>query len=289
MSPSTDRTILVTGATGQQGGSTARTLLRNGFTEIRAMTRNPASDQATALRDLGADVVFGDFDDSDSLVAALDGVWGAFSVQNTWEAGVEHEEKQGLRFAELAREAGVEHFVYASVGSADRGTGIPHFENKFRIEERVRELGFPTHVVLRPVFFMENPAGPWFKPGILEGKLRVALREDTQLQMIAVQDIGTFGHLAFRKSEELSGESIDIAGDQLTMPEAAQMLTQAVGHDVIFEQQPIEEVRESSGDFAQMLEWFDAVGYDVDVSKLERRFGLRLKRFHEWAMKPDWS
>src|SRR5947207_5521933 len=96
-----------------------------------------------------------------ALRAALAGAWGVFGVQNTWEAGVEREEVQGKRLATLAREAGVEHYVYTSVGSAHRHTGVPHFDNKWRIEETVRSLGFPSHVILRPVFFMENLLAPF--------------------------------------------------------------------------------------------------------------------------------
>ena len=122
--------ILITGATGQQGGATARALLADGH-KVVAMTRNPSSEKARALTSLGAEVIPGDLDDEASLRSALEGKWGVFAVQNTWEAGVEGEEEQGKRLALLAKEAGVEHYVYASVGSADQDTGIPHFDNKY--------------------------------------------------------------------------------------------------------------------------------------------------------------
>src|SRR5258706_9312089 len=88
---------------------------------------------------------------------ALGGVYG---VQNAGEAGVEREEVQGKRLATLAREIGVEHYVYTSVGSANKKTGVPHFDSKGRIEETVRSLHFPSYVILRPVFFMENVLSP---------------------------------------------------------------------------------------------------------------------------------
>jgi uncharacterized protein YbjT (DUF2867 family) len=110
--------ILVTGATGQQGGATARELLAKGYA-VRAMTRNPGSEKAAALGKLGAEVVKGDLDDRSSLEGAAKDIWGVFAVQNTWEAGVEGEEKQGKLMAEVAKNAGVQHFVYASVGSSD--------------------------------------------------------------------------------------------------------------------------------------------------------------------------
>jgi uncharacterized protein YbjT (DUF2867 family) len=280
--------ILVTGATGQQGGAIAARLLE-GDHPIRVMTRHPDGPAGRALADRGAEVVMGDFDDPDSLERALEAVWGAYSVQNTWEAGVEREEEQGKRFAEIARAKGVEHFVYSSVGSAHRGTGIPHFENKWRIEERIRELGFPSTTILRPVFFMENWSSPWFKPGLLEGELRIALAPDTALQMVAVEDIGRFGALAFERHERMTGREIEIAGDARTMPETAEVLSRALGREIRFAPVPIEAVRSGNPDFAAMLEWFDAVGYDGDVPGLEAELGERLKKLPEWASGVDWG
>ena len=113
------RMVLITGATGKQGGAVARHLAGKGF-KIRAMTRKVDSDAARSLAAAGAEIVKGDLDDAASIEAALTGAWGAFAVQNTWEAGVEGEEAQGKRFARVARKVGVQHFVYSSVGSAHR-------------------------------------------------------------------------------------------------------------------------------------------------------------------------
>ncbi len=134
--------ILITGATGQQGGATARELLKRGH-RVVAMTRNPDSEAARNLQGQGAQVVQGNLDDAASLERAVNGMWGVFSVQNTWEAGVEQEEAQGKRLAEVAKSAGVQHFVYTSAGSAHRQTGIPHFDNKWRVEETIRGLDLP--------------------------------------------------------------------------------------------------------------------------------------------------
>jgi len=176
--------ILITGATGRQGGATARELLGRGR-RVRVMTRKPDGEKAQALAALGAEVIRGDYDDARSLERSLTGAWGGFSTQDTWEAGVVREEEQGKRFAELARKAGVEHFVYTSVGSAHRRTGIPHFDNKRRIEETVRAAGFPSYTILRPVFFMENFGSPSFLPALREEKLVIGIRPETVLQMIA--------------------------------------------------------------------------------------------------------
>lgn len=282
------QTVLVTGATGQQGGAIARELLARKY-PVRAMTRKPDSPAARALAALGAEVVAGDLDDASSLERVLRGAWGTFGVQNTWEAGVEREEEQGKRLAELARRAGVQHYVYASVGSAHRRTGIPHFDNKWRVEEAVRSLGFPSHVILRPVFFMENWASPWFLPGIKEGHLAIGLAADVRLQQIAVADIGKYGALAFDRADELNGQAIDIAGDALTPVEVASLISEAAGRPVRHVRVPIEEVRKFSGDYAAMLEWFETVGYDVDIDGTAARFGIAPTRFLDWVGTVRWT
>jgi uncharacterized protein YbjT (DUF2867 family) len=279
--------ILMTGATGQQGGAVTRDLLKAGH-KVRAMTRKPDGAAARAVAALGAEVVKGDFDDVPSLQKALDGAWGAYAVQNTWEVGTVKEEEQGKRFAEEARTAGIQHFVYGSVASADRKTGIPHFDNKWRIEQRVNELGFPGWTVIRPVFYMENLISPWFKPAIDQGQLAVGMKPSTPLQMIAVADIGPYGRLAFEQHEKLSGRALDIAGDELTMPQAADLISKAARRPVKFVQVPIAEVRKFSEDFALMLEWFDAVGYDADIAGNAKEFGVKPTTFAEWASKVAW-
>lgn len=273
-----DKLILITGATGQQGGAVCNALIGKGF-KLRALTRNPDSDSAKALAAKGVEVVKGDLDDAASLKASLDGVWGAFSVQNTWEAGVQKEEEQGKRFATLAREAGVKHFVYTSVGSAERKTGIPHFDNKARVEDTVRGLKFDSHVILRPVFFMENLPSPWFLNG---DNLVTSLKPETKLQMVAVEDIGRIGAQAFINAEKMNGREIELAGDAATMPEAAVILGKALGRQIEYMQIPIEEIRKNSEDFALMLDWFDKEGYHADISALDKEFG-KLTRLEPWA------
>jgi uncharacterized protein YbjT (DUF2867 family) len=275
----TQPSVLITGATGKQGGALARHLAGKGF-QLRGMTRKPDSPAARALHDLGITVVQGDLDDAGSLREALDDCWGVFALQNTWEAGVGREEEQGKRLAALAHEAGVQHYVYTSVGSAHRKTGIPHFENKWRIEEKVRELGFPSHVIIRPVFFMENLLSPWFLNG---DKLVSTLAPDTSLQMIASDDIGKFAARAFTDAARLSRREIDLAGDAATLPEAAVALSEGLNRKIEYVRIPIEEVRKNSEDYALMLEWFERVGYNADIRKLEQEFGILTVKLQDWA------
>ncbi len=280
--------MLVTGATGRQGGAVAHELLEAGF-PVRALTRRPEGEPARALAALGAEVVEGDLDDRDSLARAVEGAWGVFSVQNFWETGAAREEEQGERLARVAREGGVRHFVYSSVNSADQRTGISHFESKAHVEEAVRALGFPTHVVLRPAFFMENWLSPQYLPLLRQGRLAIALDPSTVLQMSAVRDIGKYGRWAFENPERLSGRAIDLASDEHTMPETARILGKAMGRKVEYVQVPIVVVRERNEDVAQMLEWFDRVGYDADIPRLAQESGIRPTSLADWAETVDWS
>jgi uncharacterized protein YbjT (DUF2867 family) len=275
-----EKLVLITGATGKQGGATLRHLAKAGGFKLRALTRKPDSDAAKAVAALGAEVVAGDLDDEASLRRALAGAWGTFAVQNTWEAGVEKEEEQGKRLAKVAREAGVQRFVYASVGSAHLETGIPHFDNKARVEQVVRDLGFASYAIIRPVFFMENLPSPWFLNG---DKLTSALAPETKLQMIASDDIGKFGAAAFVEADKRKNVEVDIAGDAVTMPEAAAAMSVLTGKPVSYQRIPIEAVRQNSDDFAKMLTWFDEVGYSADINGIQASWGIRPLRLQEWV------
>jgi uncharacterized protein YbjT (DUF2867 family) len=135
-------------------------------------------------------------------------------------------------------------------------------------------------VILRPVFFMENLLAPFSLQG---STLAWALGQNTKLQMIAVDDIGWFGARAFTDAAALNRREIDIAGDVRTMPEAAEILTEALGRPIAFAQTPIEQVRQYSKEMALMLEWFERVGYSADIAGLEREFGRTLTKLPDWA------
>jgi uncharacterized protein YbjT (DUF2867 family) len=278
--------ILVTGATGKQGGAAARQLLSRGW-RVRALTRNPQKPEAQELKRLGAEVVQGDLDDRSSVERALQGATGVYSVQNFWETGGEREVQQGKTLAEAAKAARVEHFVYSSVGGAERGSGLSHFESKWEIEQYLHKLGLPV-TIFRPVFFMDNYESPAFRNGILQGQLAMGMRPDRTLQMIAVEDIGIFTAMAFEDPQVFLGKALEIAGDELTIPRAAELLSKAMGRPVRFVQQPIEQVRSFSPEYAAMYEWFDVAGYRADIPALRKQHP-KLMTFEEWARGRNWA
>jgi len=277
--------IVVTGATGQQGGTVARHLLQQGH-KVRVVTRTPA--KAEALAHAGAEVVQGDMTDGKSLAAALQGASGVFAMATPFEAGLEAEVRQGTILADAAKAAGVSHYVYASVQSANRQTGVPHFETKWKIEQHIQKLGLPA-TILRPVFFMENFASPWMWPAISQGKLAMPMKPETRLQMIALEDIGAFGAAAFTHPEKFLGQAVDLAGDERTMPDVAAMLTRVLGKPVTFESFPLDQVEAAMGhDFFVMYKWFNDVGYNVDIPGLTRRHGIPLTSFEQAVRTIQW-
>lgn len=278
------RVILVSGATGQQGGTVARNLLERGFA-VRGLTRDTEKAAAKELADLGAEVVSGDLEDRASIDRVLDGVYGVFSVQQFWEVGVEGEVRQGILLADAAKEAGVEHLVYSSVGGAHRETGIPHFDSKWEVEEHVRAIGVP-HTVLRPAFFMQN----WemMREPILGGTLPQPLDPDKPFQMIDGDDIGVFAARAFDDPEAWIGREVDIAGDELTMTEIAGTFSRVIGRNVDYFQVPWDGFEEQMGEeYTIMYRWFNDYGYEADIAALRDEYpGLasfeQYLRGHGW-------
>ena len=280
-----DRIILVTGATGTQGGAVARELLSRGY-EVRGLTRNPESDRARSMSELGVDMVRGDFDDAASLAAAMDGVHGVFAVTNTWEHGYDGEVRHGKQLVDAALAAGVQHFVFTSVASADANTGIPHFDSKGEIEIYLRESGIDYSIV-RPVEFMDNVR--YYREGILAGTYFDPRDSGKSHQWIAASDIGFFVGEAFDRPQEWLGETVEIAGDQLTIAEYVQVLSDAAGVDVRYEQITWGAYEERAGhEMSVMLRWFDEVGYGVDIASLRSRYP-DLLTYEQFLAKQGWD
>ncbi|MER5430155.1 NmrA/HSCARG family protein [Streptomyces sp. NPDC002588] len=280
----TDKTVLVTGATGGQGGAVARRLLDNGWT-VRALVRDPAKQGAKDLKALGAEPVTGDLDDAESLRAAAQGVHGVFSVQpaDMTDPHPEVEVRQGKNVADAAAAAGVAHLVYSSVGAAERRSGVAHFESKAEIEAHIDAVDVPT-TVLRPVFFMEN--WMYMVPEAENGERvgSIALDADISLQMIALADIGRITADVFDKPTEFIGEKIEIAGDELTVRQIAEAFSRVDGIPTRFERQPIEELRAEAEEMANMFDWFAEKGYQADIAALRERYP-ELLTLESWLRK----
>ena len=275
-----DKTILVTGSTGQQGGAVARHLLKDGW-KVRAFVRDEKKESAIELEKSGAELFKGDMNDSESLDKAMDGVYGVFSIQNFWEHGYDGELNHGKAVADAAKKANVQHFLQSSVGGAERNTKLPHFDVKFEIEKYLKSLNLPV-TVIRPVFFMEN-FKTWFKPVEADGKLtlNMAMKADTKLQMIAVDDIGAISAKIFDNPDKFIGKEIELAGDELTMPEVAALYETNTGKKTEFVELPVSVIRTNSEEMADMFQWFIDKGYEADLKTQKDLFGKTIS-FKEW-------
>ena len=215
---------------------------------------------------LGVEVVRGDFEDIASLDAAMEGIYGVFSVQNFWEHGYEAEVRQGKNFADAARRAEVKHFIYSSVANADLKTGIPHFDSKYEIEQYVQSLNLPF-TILRPVSFMEN--WEYSRGSIFAGKISSPFSLDTRLQQISVRDIGRFATLAFTKPAEWTGRSLNIAGEQYTMKQAVNIFSRVTASPVEYVQVPWDVYEKTAGpEMTIMDRWIENVGYSANINRV---------------------
>src|SRR5919197_1107876 len=272
------RKILVTGATGQQGGSLARLLLQKKY-KVYALTRNTQSAAAQGLGNKGAKLVKGDLDDSDSLERAVKDVQSIFLMGTPFEDGTEGETRRGKLMADIAKENNIEHLVYSSVANADKNTGIPHFESKYKVEQHIKNLGIP-HTIIGPTFFMENLLGP----GLEQGQLALPLSSSTILQQSALQNIAEFSALVLERREPFLGRRIDIASDEVSGEQAAKILSNGLGQKIRYMRIPLEQVHQANEDMARMYEWYERVGTGIDIATLHQEYPeVNWLSFKDWA------
>jgi len=263
------RVILVSGATGTQGGAVARELVNRGY-QVRGLTRNPSSETSRALAALGVEMVHGDFDDPMSLDRAMEGVDGVFSVQQYRGVGVDGEIRQGRAFADAARRAGVGHFVYTSVLYARLDSGVPQFESKREIEDYVRSLGL-SYSIIRPASFMRNLEAD--REAALNGVYRSSFPPGKARLHIAPSDIGRFAAEAFDDPEAWNGREIDIAGDRISYTDIAAAMSRVIGRTVRYEPLSPEEYSANATPTDRARDqWYLELEYPLDVDALRAEF-----------------
>jgi uncharacterized protein YbjT (DUF2867 family) len=261
------KTIVVTGATGNQGGATARHLLADGW-HVRALVRDATTPAAAAFAAAGAELVRGDLDDSASIDAAVHGAYGVYSVQSANP----NEIAQGKTISSAAKAAGVQHLVYSSVGGAEsqnhfyleRGWGPI---DKWQIEDHIRDLDLAA-TILRPAGFMEDFTSParFFQ----NASLNVPWHDDLVMQLIAIDDIGAFAALAFANPGGYLGKAIEITGDRLTAPQIADALSTAAGRPIPHTQIPLQALWEHAPEAAKVFTWANERYYDTDLAPLRQ-------------------
>jgi uncharacterized protein YbjT (DUF2867 family) len=250
--------IAVVGATGAQGGGLVRAILadKSGSFVARAITRNPDSEKAQALRAAGAEVVAADADKPETLYKAFAGAYGAFCVTNFWEHfSAEREVTQARNMAQAAKDAGLQHVIWSTLEDTRKWVPleddrmptlqgrykVPHFDGKGEADQIFRDLGVPTTFLLT-AFYWDNliyfGAGPQRGP---DGVLAITFpMDDKKLPAIGVEDIGKSAYGIFKRGREFINKTVGIAGEHLTGAEMARALTRALGQEVRYNNVPPE-------------------------------------------------
>lgn len=301
------KTIAVIGATGAQGGGLVRAILDDpdGGFAVRAITRNPDSDQAKALKDLGAEVVRADLDDLDSLKRAFRGAYGAFCVTNFWEHfSPEKELEQATNMAEAAKDGGLRHVVWSTLEDTrdwvplddDRMPTlmgrykVPHFDAKGEANRAFTERGVPTTFLVASFYwdnFIHFGSGPQRGP---DGVLAITMpMGDRPLSGIAAEDIGKVAYGIFQRGDALVGETVGIAGGHVTGAEMAAMLSEAIGEPVRYNDVPPEVYRgfgfpgaEDLGNMFQFYRDFNDVVVGLRDVERTRALNPSLLSFEDW-------
>jgi len=246
--------------------STKKPLSFEGGWKRCALVRDPTSDRAKTLAMQDVELAKGDLDNAASVTAALQGVHGVHSVQTPMKIGAEGEERQGKLLASPAAKAGVKHFVYSSAGGAERDSGGPHFESKWRVEQHIRALGLPA-TILRPVAFMDNFVTSAFRNTMLS-MWKTYLQVSQTMQSVAVSDIGWFVARAFAEPEHYNGKAIELGGDSATRPRAVQVLNKAGRTPTLSFRIPKPLLGRMSEDFTLIMAWMARDGVKADLPAL---------------------
>jgi len=302
---SDEKVIAVLGATGAQGGGLARAILDDpdgGFT-VRALTRNPDSEAAKALRERGAEVVAADLDDEASLVAAFAGAHGVFGVTNYWEVfSVEREQAQAANIARASVRAGVRHVIWSTLEDTRKWISldddrmptlaeqykVPHFDSKGEADGSFAEAGAPT-TYLATAFFWEN-LFQMLQPGE-DGVLDLAVpMGDARLPGIAAKDVGLTAYGVFKRGDELIGSRVGIAGEHLRLAEMAATLSEVLGQEVRYVDVPPDVFRsfgfpgaDDMGNMFQFKHDFEEDYVGARDLTVVRSLNPDLQTFEDWA------
>ncbi|MDH3223535.1 MAG: NmrA/HSCARG family protein [Gemmatimonadota bacterium] len=304
------KTIAVVGATGAQGGGLLRAIVSDpqGEFAARGLTRNPDSDKARRLTDLGATMVRADLDDVESLTAAFAGCHGAYCVTNFWEHfSPEKEMAQARNLAEAAKAAGVDHVVWSTLEDTRRWVPledarmptlmerykVPHFDAKGESDRYFTDAGLPVTLFLTS-FYWDNLIHFGMEPQRGEdGALSFALpMGDKKLSGIAAEDIGKCALGIFKGGDEFVGRTVAVAGQHLTGSEMAAALADSLGEAVSYFPVPFDMYRSfdfpGAEDLGNMFQFYHDFNEEFTAARsVDRSRALNpdLLSFRDWLAK----
>ena len=286
--------ILVVGGTGTQGGNVAKELLSNGH-RVRILTRNPDSNAAMLMKKAGAEVMRGDLSEPHSLEPVVDGIDAVFSVPFADPADPTVEKRNAAALIEAVSKAGVRQVVHTSVVGADKiprwnkhESIVKYWDEKWEIEEYIRNGGFESWTILRPCWFMENliePLALFMNPELKNSTIFSALKPDTHINMNCGEDMAAVARVAFEDPERFNKKDITIASALHTMGEIAEILSRVTGKKVesIFLSNAEAVKRGLHPGVVNSHDWMNDGGMcQTDIEAL-KKYGIPLTSFEEWA------
>lgn len=280
----TNKTFFVTGATGNQGGATARNLAENG-NRVIALVRDPDADKVEQLKRSGIEVVKGKLEDQAGYKQQLKNIDGAFAVF-IYTEGIKKEIANGKSFIDAAKEMKVPFILYSSVIGADSGSGIPHWESKYQIEEYLKGSGIP-YAIIRPASFFQNFFIPDVRKRIVKGTLVTPVRKDKTQQFISTDDVGKICAHILQNKEQYIGRTITVAADEMDMQSAAVAFSDVLGKPIKYSQLPGLLTRIFMGkDLHTMFNYVNKndVCYVKDMNAVKSQFPF-LTTMREWITK----
>ena len=290
---STKPVILVTGATGAEGASIVKHLLKQGKFAVRALTRNPSSVSAKYLAAIGASIVEGNLNDLNSLKKAMDGCYGVYGFSD-FRTDAELEYDHGMNLLKAVSKSNIQHFVLSTLPNVSRISKgrlpVPHFDIKAELEEHARSLNLNA-TFLHIAFYYEHLMSFAAPKKSINGNYYFGFPQgNTKLSAVSVEDVGAIVSTIFEKPFEFIGRIVGIVGEDITCDEYAQILSDVLGKTIKYRHIP-REIFATSGfpgseAIANMFE-FNSIHMGSREADLKESLKLYpgLKGFETWVRK----
>lgn len=286
--------VLLIGVTGGTGGNVVKGFLEQRVTNLRAITRKIDLQRPTLARlsQAGVELVEADLDDKNSLTAAFAGIWAVYchATAGDYAKPDPQEIERAKRVAQAAKQANINHFVYNSAGGVDRKSGVSHIEQKYKVEQVLKQAGLPT-TMLRACLFMEEFWKQYTRPSILKGSFPFSVQPNKPLHLITTKDMGRVAAYVMKHASRYIGREIELAGDMLTPKQMAEEFSRGQGRPVVYKEVPpwifLLLLRKQ---LFNLIQWYRNEGYQADVQYLrEEEFPGLLTTFREFLEETHWA
>ena len=286
--------VLLIGVTGGTGANVVKGFLEQNVSNLRATTRQIDLERPSLSRltHAGVELVEADLDDENSLKAAFAGIKAVYchATSGDYASPEPREIERAKRVAQAAKQANISHFVYNSSGGVERNSGISHIEQKYKVEQILKQTGLPT-TMLRASLFMEEFWKPYTRPSIIKGSFPFSVQPDKPLHLITTKDMGRVAAYVMQHPSKYISREIELAGDVLTPKQMAEEFSRVQGRPVVHKEIPpwifLLLFRKQLFD---LIQWYRHQGYQADVKHLrEEEFPRLLTTFREFLEETNWE